>query len=59
MVCIGLRWCRFNYRMSNMIAVVCGQFGHLKKRNAKKKAIYERNKVGFAVLRIQMNPLML
>ncbi|WP_294213427.1 hypothetical protein [Pseudobutyrivibrio sp.] len=45
--------------MSNMIAVVCGQFGHLKKRNAKKKAIYERNKVGFAVLRIQMNPLML
>ncbi len=47
----------YNYRMSNVIAgVVRGQFPYLADHIAKKKAIFERYKKGFADLPITMNP---
>ncbi len=47
----------YNYRMSNLIAgMIRGQFPYLEEHVAKKKAIYERYKQGFAGLPIQMNP---
>jgi len=47
----------YNYRMSNVIAgVIRGQFAYLEEHIAKKKAIYERYKAGFADLPITMNP---
>lgn len=47
----------YNYRMSNVIAgVVRGQLPYLEEHIAKKKAIYERYKEGFADLPITMNP---
>ncbi|MCD8150796.1 MAG: aminotransferase class V-fold PLP-dependent enzyme [Clostridiales bacterium] len=47
----------YNYRMSNVIAgVVRGQFPHLEEHISQKKAIYERYKVGFKDLPVQMNP---
>ncbi len=47
----------YNYRMSNVIAGVArGQMPYLAEHIAKKKAIYERYKNGFADLPVQMNP---
>lgn len=47
----------YNYRMSNVIAgVVRGQLPYLEEHIAKKKAIYERYKEGFAGLPVSMNP---
>lgn len=47
----------YNYRMSNVIAgVVRGQIPYLEDHIAKKKAIYERYREGFADLPIKMNP---
>ena len=47
----------YNYRMSNVIAgVVRGQIPYLEEHIAQKKAIYERYKVGFAGLPVEMNP---
>ncbi|MCI8860726.1 MAG: aminotransferase DegT [Lachnospiraceae bacterium] len=47
----------YNYRMSNVIAgVVRGQYLHLEEHIARKKAIYERYKVGFKDLPLSMNP---
>ncbi len=47
----------YNYRMSNVIAgVVRGQLPYLDEHIAKKKAIYERYKAGFADLPVTMNP---
>ena len=47
----------YNYRMSNVIAgVVRGQIPYLEEHIAKKKAIYERYREGFAGLPIKMNP---
>jgi len=44
--------------MSNVIAgVVRGQYPHLEKHIAQKKAIYDRYKKGFKGLPIQMNPI--
>ena len=48
----------YNYRMSNVIAgVVRGQYPHLEKHIAQKKAIYERYRDGFKDLPVQMNPI--
>ena len=48
----------FNYRMSNVIAGVArGQFPHLEEHIAQKKVIYERYKVGFKDLPVEMNPI--
>ncbi len=48
----------YNYRMSNVIAgVVRGQYPHLEEHIARKKAIYERYKDGFADLPVKMNPI--
>ena len=48
----------YNYRMSNVIAgVVRGQYPHLEKHIAQKKAIYERYRDGFKNLPVQMNPI--
>ena len=48
----------YNYRMSNVVAgVVRGQYPHLEKHIAQKKAIYERYKEGFKCLPVQMNPI--
>ena len=47
----------YNYRMSNVIAgVVRGQIPYLEEHIAKKKAIYERYREGFADLPVKMNP---
>ena len=47
----------YNYRMSNVIAgVVRGQFPHLEKHIAQKRAIYERYKEGLKGLPVSMNP---
>lgn len=47
----------YNYRMSNVIAGVArGQMPYLAEHIAKKKAIYERYKKGFADLPVRMNP---
>lgn len=47
----------YNYRMSNVIAgVVRGQLPYLGDHIARKKAIYERYRDGFADLPVQMNP---
>lgn len=47
----------YNYRMSNVIAgVVRGQYPYLEEHIARKKAIYERYKEGFANLPVVMNP---
>ena len=47
----------YNYRMSNIVAgVVRGQLPYLEEHIAKKKAIYERYKAGFADLPVTMNP---
>lgn len=47
----------YNYRMSNVIAgVVRGQIPYLEEHIAEKKAIYERYKVAFQDLPIEMNP---
>ena len=47
----------YNYRMSNVIAgVVRGQLPYLADHIARKKAIYERYKAGFADLPVTMNP---
>ncbi len=47
----------YNYRMSNVIAgVVRGQFSYIDEHIAQKKAIYERYKLAFKDLPIQMNP---
>jgi len=48
----------YNYRMSNVVAgVVRGQYLYLEEHIARKKAIYERYKAGFAGLPVQMNPI--
>lgn len=48
----------YNYRMSNVIAgVVRGQLPHLEEHIAQKKAIYDRYKVGFKNLPVEMNPI--
>ncbi|MBQ3232272.1 MAG: DegT/DnrJ/EryC1/StrS family aminotransferase [Clostridia bacterium] len=48
----------YNYRMSNVIAgVVRGQYPHLEKHIAQKKAIYERYRDRFKDLPVQMNPI--
>jgi len=47
----------YNYRMSNVIAgVVRGQYPYLEEHIARKKAIYECYKEGFANLPVVMNP---
>ena len=47
----------YNYRMSNVIAgVVRGQLPYLEEHIARKKAIYERYRDGFADLPVSMNP---
>ena len=47
----------YNYRMSNVIAGgVRGQIPYLEEHIAKKKAIYERYREGFADLPVKMNP---
>jgi dTDP-4-amino-4,6-dideoxygalactose transaminase len=47
----------YNYRMSNIIAgVIRGQMPYMEDHIARKKAIYERYKAGFAGLPITMNP---
>ncbi len=47
----------YNYRMSNIIAgMIRGQLPYLEEHIAKKKAIYERYKSGFADLPVSMNP---
>lgn len=47
----------YNYRMSNVIAgVIRGQYPHLEKHIAQKKAIYERYKEGLKGLPVKMNP---
>ena len=47
----------YNYRMSNIIAgVIRGQIPHLDEHITRKRAIYERYKVGFADLSVSMNP---
>lgn len=47
----------YNYRMSNVIAgIVRGQWSYLDEHIARKKAIYERYKVGLKDLPIKMNP---
>lgn len=48
----------YNYRMSNVVAgVVRGQYPHLEKHIAQKKAIYYRYKEGFSDLPLSMNPI--
>ena len=47
----------YNYRMSNVIAgVVRGQLPYLDEHVARKRAIYERYRAGFADLPVTMNP---
>ena len=47
----------YNYRMSNIIGgIVRGQMPYLDEHVARKKAIYERYKAGFAGLPVTMNP---
>ena len=47
----------YNYRMSNVVAgVVRGQYPYLENHIARKKAIFERYRAGFADLPITMNP---
>ena len=47
----------YNYRMSNIIGgIVRGQMPYLDEHIARKKAIYERYKAGFAGLPVTMNP---
>lgn len=47
----------YNYRMSNIVAgVVRGQLPHLEEHISRKKAIYEKYKVGLRGLPITMNP---
>ena len=47
----------YNYRMSNIIGgIVRGQMPYLGDHIARKKAIYERYKAGFADLPVTMNP---
>ena len=47
----------YNYRMSNVVAgVVRGQYLHLNKHIAQKKAIYERYREGLKDLPVKMNP---
>lgn len=47
----------YNYRMSNVIAgIVRGQLPYLEEHIVQKRSIYERYKVGFAELPVQMNP---
>lgn len=48
----------YNYRMSNIIAgFVRGQYPYLEEHIAQKKTVYDRYKVGFKGLPIQMNPI--
>ncbi len=48
----------YNYRMSNVIAgVIRGQYPHLEKHIAQKKAIYERYQAGLRDLPVSMNPI--
>ena len=47
----------YNYRMSNVIAgVVRGQFDYTENHIAQKEAIYNRYKIGFSDLPINLNP---
>ena len=47
----------YNYRMSNIVAGIGrGQLLHLQEHVARKRAIYERYKAGFADLPVDMNP---
>ena len=47
----------YNYRMSNVIAgVVRGQYPYLEEHISRKKKIYERYKVAFKDMPIEMNP---
>jgi len=47
----------YNYRMSNIVAGIGrGQLLHLEEHVARKRAIYERYKAGFADLPVAMNP---
>lgn len=47
----------YNYAVSNITAgIIRGQLPHLEEHIAKKKAIYERYKVGFSDLPVLMNP---
>jgi len=48
----------YNYRMSNVIAgVIRGQYPHLEKHIAQKKAVYERYREGLKDLPVMMNPI--
>ena len=48
----------YNYRLSNILAGIGrGQLLHLEEHIAQKKTIYERYKVGFKDLPVQMNPI--
>lgn len=48
----------YNYRMSNLIAgIIRGQYNHLDKHIAQKKAVYERYRDGLKDLPVSMNPI--
>lgn len=48
----------YNYRISNLVAgMIRGQWPHLERHVAQKKAIYERYREGFKDLPVSMNPI--
>lgn len=48
----------YNYRMSNIVAgIVRGQLPYAEEHKARKKAVYERYKVGMKNLPVSMNPV--